>query len=52
MQWEYYCFTDTQGESGVRETLNKLGAKGWELVSVAHEAGVGLMFYLKRQKPD
>jgi hypothetical protein len=39
-RWEYYCVSTGEG---LTSTLNKLGAEGWELVSMAPaEAGTFL----------
>ena len=35
---------------GIIATLNKLGAEGWEVVSVIHEADPSEEFFLKRPK--
>ena len=35
-RWEYHCAgAETTDDGGVTSTLNKLGAQGWELASMA-----------------
>jgi len=46
--WEYRTTGSASG-TGVEE-LNKLGAQGWELVSVYHDERDGTTYYVKRAK--
>ncbi len=52
MQWEYYWLTNSGNDEVIGATLGKLGAEGWELVSVVLDGGGYMMFYLKRQKSN
>ncbi|MEL6269568.1 MAG: DUF4177 domain-containing protein [Chloroflexota bacterium] len=51
IKWEYRVMAHTPGNvdtpDNIEETLNTLGAEGWELVSVVPREG-GADFYLKR----
>jgi hypothetical protein len=39
-RWEYHCAgADTTAEGGATWTLNKLGAEGWEIASMAPVIG-------------
>jgi hypothetical protein len=42
-RWEYQC-VEVEGAdgTGVTPTLNKLGAEGWELVSMAPQERIGM----------
>lgn len=38
-RWEYQCAVINSEETVVPMTLNRLGAEGWELVSIAPQGG-------------
>lgn len=58
-RWEYFCLTVNHRQGSLTAEMNKAGAAGWELVSVAPQQSIargyssdeGMLFCAKRALP-